>query len=196
MEYCKDCKQELAKNASKCHHCGAYQNFLRRYLGLGTLWSGFVLTWLSIWIAPPIKDLFEKEETKIRVSILESDFSTITFMVANVGNIPAGLSQIQIESKLNDSSISWYLQSDMDQKLIEPNKPLIIKASNGSVIPEAIPHEAQLALMMAKGSLEKRCNLVIEYIQLNGTKVYAQYPFACIPVDPYHTGGLTDEKIN
>ena len=103
MEHCKNCKQELAKDASKCHHCGSYQNFLRRYLGLGTLLSGFVLTWLSIWIAPPIKNFLEKEEAKIRVSMLESGFSIITFMVANVGNIPAGLSQIQIESKLNDS---------------------------------------------------------------------------------------------
>lgn len=135
--------------------------------------AGFVLTWVSIWAAPPIKEMLEAKRADIKVSILEGDFAHMVFMISNTGNQPAGLAQIEIESKLKHGSGSWYLYSELDKKLLEPGKAYIVKASNGSAVPAAIPHEIQAALGQ-RGMLEKAktCNLVIQYVQISGTKEY------------------------
>ena len=155
MSSCRECKQPLNQEAIKCHECGAYQNW-RRFVSSSGLLAGFVLTWVSIWAAPPIKELLESKRADIKVSILKGDHSHVTFMVSNVGNRSAGLSQIEIESTPKNKSISWYLYSELDNKLIEPGKAYIVKASNGSVIPSAIPHELR-RIMPEKAN----CNLVI-----------------------------------
>jgi hypothetical protein len=124
LNNCRECKQTINVGATKCHHCGAYQNWLR-FLGTSALLAGFVLTWVSIWAAPPIKQMLEAKRADIKVSILDGDFSHMTFMISNTGNQPAGLAQIEIESKLKHGSGSWYLYSDLDKKLIEPGKAYV-----------------------------------------------------------------------
>jgi len=179
MNNCRDCKQPIKIDATKCHHCGTYQNWFR-FLGTSVLLAGFVLTWVSIWAAPPIKQMLEAKRADIKVSILEGDFSHMTFMISNTGNQPAGLAQIEIESKLKHGSGSWYLYSELDKKLIEPGKAYVVKASNGSVVPAAVPHEVQAILAQRDlSAMEKKCNLIIQYVQMNGTKECLYYPFLC-----------------
>lgn len=182
MNHCRYCKQLINASATKCHHCGAYQNWLR-FLGTGALVAGFVLTWVSIWAAPPIKEMLETKQAEIKVSILEGDFSHMVFMISNAGTQPAGLAQNEIESTLKHGSGSWYLYSELDKKLLEPGKAYIVKASNGSAVPAAIPHEIQ-AVLSEKGMLDKAktCNLVVQYVQLSGRKEYLYHPFPCNPV--------------
>lgn len=182
MSCCRDCKQPINAGASKCHHCGAHQNWLR-FLGTGALVAGFVLTWVSIWAASPVKEMLEAKRADIRISILEGDFSQMVFMISNTGTQPAGLAQIEIESKLEHGPGFWYLYSELDKKLLEPGKAYIVKASNGSAVPAAIPHEIQ-AVLSQRGMLDKTktCNLVVQYVQMSGAKEYLYHPFPCSPV--------------
>lgn len=182
MILCRECKNPINTGATKCHYCGAYQNWYR-FLRSGALLAGFILTWASIWAAPPVKDMLEEKRAEIQVSILEGDFSNIVFMISNTGSQPAGLAQIEIESKIKSGSGAWFLYSELDKKLLEPGKAYIVKASNGSAVPAAIPYEFQESLRQ-RGVLEKSktCNLVIQYVQMNGTKEYLYYPFPCSPV--------------
>lgn len=138
------------------------------------------MTLLSISLTPPIKELIDGKRADIRVSILEGDPKEITFMISNIGNRPAGISGIEIESSLKSGSATWFLQSDLDKKVLEPGKAYIIKASNGSLIPEPIPHEVRAMLEKKKISLDHhQCQLVITYIQLDGDKYYLPYNFPC-----------------
>lgn len=179
---CRECRQAISRDATRCHHCTAYQNYFR-FLGTAALLAGFALTLISILLAPPIKDLFEEKKADITISILEGDFNNITFMISNMGNRPAGLSQIEIDATLKYGEGAWYLYSDLDKKLIEPGKAYIVKASNGSAIPAAMSQEIQSVIqknnMPAKNN---QCKLVIQYVQMDGTKYYMSHPFFCYKV--------------
>ncbi|TOK92009.1 hypothetical protein, partial [Vibrio parahaemolyticus] len=76
-----------------------------------------ILTWLSIWTAPPIKELFVEYKAEMKISILEGDHTQLTFMLSNVGNSPAALSRINIYN-VEQSGISTtaYLQSKLDNQ--------------------------------------------------------------------------------
>jgi hypothetical protein len=183
MNSCCECKEEVKDDATRCPHCGAYQNW-RRHLGAGVIVPGFVLTLVSIWAAPPVTDLLATKRAEVAVSILEGDALHTTFLVANTGNQPAGLSDISVDSALKGT---WYLKSDLDKKLLEPGKAYVVTASNGSLIPEVVSHEI-LAALASKGGVKKNCTLMLGYVQMNGTKEILNYPFACIPHDPSEVG--------
>lgn len=108
-------------------------------------------------------------------------------MLSNVGNQPAGLSQVEIKGKTKYGSASWYIKSDFDKKLIEPAKAYIIKASNEGFtpMPQHISHEFRSFYRSQLGEpLKEECDLVIQYVQLNGVKEYLYHPFPCDVIDP------------
>jgi hypothetical protein len=180
MKICRDCKKEIPIDAKKCFQCGAYQNWMR-YFNQSLLIAGFLLTWLSIWAAPPIVKMLDSQRADINVSILEGDHTQITFMIANSGSQPAGLSQIEIESKTtSDLYSSWYLKTKLDKSLLEPGKAYIVEANNGSTVPAAVSHEIQSAMShMHDIEMDKNCRLVVQYVQMSGTKEYLYHPFSC-----------------
>jgi hypothetical protein len=183
---CLYCKSDLESGAIKCAQCGSFQNW-RKYGSFLVIAAGFVLTWLSIWTAPPIKALFD-QKAEMRISILEGSFTQVTFMLSNVGNSPAALSNINISAVLGSGvKPTWYLSSDLDNTILKPNQAHIIKASNDAVIPSFVPHEIQVAYYEKYGLIDKSCDLILEYVQLNGTKEYLSYPFACNTVDPMNS---------
>lgn len=178
MISCRECKEPINIGATRCHHCSAHQSWFR-FLGNGAMTAGaLVLTLVSIWAAQPIKDFFDPQKADINVSILEGNVLYTIFMVSNTGSRPAGLVQIEIQSKLKGGSGTWYLSSELDKKLIEPGKAYVLKASNGSVIPEPVSHET-LAMLSGKVAIKEYCDLVLQYVEMNGTKVYKHFPFAC-----------------
>ncbi|AMG07163.2 hypothetical protein J8A20_06925 [Vibrio parahaemolyticus] len=181
LSQCIECKSELKAGAKKCAQCGAVQNW-RRYVSPVVITAGFILTWLSIWTAPPIKELFVEYKAEMKISILEGDHTQLTFMLSNVGNSPAALSRINIYN-VEQSGISTtaYLQSKLDNQLLNPNEAHVVTASNRSAIPSAIPHEIIAAYTERYGVIEKNCHLILEYVQLNGTKEHLYFPFACYP---------------
>lgn len=183
MTECRDCKTVLDSAASKCHHCGSFQNW-RRYFGAGSLLAGFVLTWVSIWAAPPVQELLDAKRANIEVSILNGDFMQVQFMLANTGNRPAGLAEIQIDSDYEGGSGTWFLRSELDNQLIAPGEAHVVVATNGSLIPQPVSHEDKAAWRRLNLPTEdKECELVVKYIQLNGTKEYLVYPFLCDRID-------------
>lgn len=176
---CCECSQSIKIASKKCHHCGSYQNWYR-FIGIYAVIAGFILTIISILAAQPIKDLIENKRADLKVSILKSDHTSMVFMLSNIGKRPAGLVQIDIESRNMSGNLkSWFLESDIDESLIEPDKAYIIKGSNDGVIPQHIPHEVQAAMKDQK-IVGKTCDLVVNYIQLNGQKEKLIYPFRCL----------------
>lgn len=179
---CCDCNQSIKIASKKCHHCGSYQNWYR-FIGIYAVVAGFILTIISILAAQPIKDLIENKRADLKVSILKSDNTSMVFMLSNIGKRPAGLIQIDIESKnINGNLKTWFLESSINKSLIEPDKAYIIKGSNDGVIPLHIPHEIQ-AVMKDRQIIGKTCDLVVNYIQLNGQKEKLIYPFKCFDFD-------------
>jgi ribosomal protein L40E len=185
MSVCRECKQTISEGASKCHNCGAYQNW-RRFISSSALLAGFVLTWISIWAAPPVNKMLQDNRADLKISVIEGSNKEISFMLSNVGNQPAGLSQIVIESKNRHGfSTWWHIRNDLDLRLLEPGKAHIIKGSNGSIIPEHIAHEFQVAWQRQYGKpMKKECDLVVQYVQLDGTKEYLYHPFPCQDIEP------------
>lgn len=178
MIVCRECKEPINIGATRCHHCSAHQSWLR-FLGNGAMTAGaLALTLVSIWAAQPIKDFFDPQKADINVSILEGNALHTIFMVSNTGSRPAGLVQIGIESKLKGGTGTWYLSSELDKKLIEPGKAYVLKASNGSVIPTPVSHEV-LAVLSGKVAIKENCALVLQYVEMNGTKIYKHFPFVC-----------------
>lgn len=189
MSLCRECKQSINAGATRCHHCTAHQNFFR-FLNNGTLIVGLVLALLSVMAAQPVVNFFDPKKAEINVSILEGDSLHTVFMVSNTGSRPAGLQQVTINSKTVGGSGTWYLRSELDKKLLEPGKAYVLNASNGSVIPAPVPHEIK-AILYGKNINPKTCNLVLEFVQMNGTKVFQSTPFPCYPVDEESRNQLT-----
>ncbi len=179
---CCECKETLNEGALRCHSCGSYQNW-KRFLNFGHLSAGLFLICVSILAAPPIAKLFHEDKVDFKISILEGDMLKFKFMLANAGNLPAALTKIEIENNVERGG-TWYVESDLKNKLIAPGKAYIITASNGSAIPEPIDHEVRCIYNDRFGKpIKNNCNLVIKYIELNGTKAYLYYPFPCrIPI--------------
>ena len=104
------------------------------------------------------------------------------FMVSNTGSRPAGLQRVEIKAETKAGAGIWYLHSELDKKLLEPGKAYILNASNGSVIPAPIPHEIN-AMLYGRNISAETCDLVLEYVQMNGTKTFHQTQFPCYPVN-------------
>lgn len=190
MVKCIECKSDLISGAKKCARCGAFQNW-RRYTNPIVIVTGFILTWISIWTAPPVKEIFTKHKAEMRISIFEGDFSYLKFMLSNIGNSPAALSEIRISAVLDSGlKASWYLNSELDKKLIKPNQAHIVTASNSFVIPSVVSHEFLTIYRERYGSFPKNCNLILEYVQLSGAKEYFSTPFACRAINPATKGGV------
>jgi hypothetical protein len=181
MILCRECKQPINDGAKRCHHCTAHQNWFR-FLNNGSLIVGLALALLSILAAQPVVNFFDSKKAEINVSILEGDYLHTTFMVSNTGSRPAGLQKVEIEAKTKSGSGTWYLNSELDKKLLEPGKAYVLNASNGSAIPAPIPHEIN-AVLYGKNISPETCYLVLEYVQMNGTKVFQSTPFPCYPIN-------------
>jgi len=182
MKDCCECKEEIRSDAKRCMHCGTAQNWLR-YVTKSAVLSTSFLTLVSIWAAQPIKDAINPTRADINVSILDSDFGHMTFMLSNTGNRPAGLAQIEIESPGGANYITSFLRSNLDHQLMEPGRAYVVSASNGTAIPEAVPPEILGSLRRSIAS-KPNCRLVLQYVQMSGQKEYLYYPFVCSPIAP------------
>lgn len=181
MTLCRECKQQINDGAKRCHHCTAHQNWFR-FLNNGSLIVGLVLALLSTMAAQPVVNFLDSKKAEINVSILEGDYLHSVFMASNTGSRPAGLQKVTIEAKTKGGTGFWYLHSELDKKLLEPGKAYVLNASNGSLIPTPIPHEIN-AILHEKEIRPEICNLVLDFVQMNGTKVIQKTPFPCYPVD-------------
>lgn len=181
MQLCRECKQSINAGATRCNHCTAHQNWFH-FLNNSSLIVAFILALLSIAAAQPVVNFFDSKKAEITISILEGNYLNTIFMVSNTGSRPAGLQQITINAKTKEGLGTWYLHSELDKKLLEPGKAYVLNASNGSVIPAPIPHEINAALY-GRNIKPETCDLVLEFVQMNGTKVFQSTPFPCYPVD-------------
>ena len=194
MGLCRECKQKINVNATRCHYCGANQDWMRYItgrLGLLTL-TALLVSLVTILTAQPIRDRFVAKRADISVSILEGDGLYTTFMVSNVGNRAAGLAQITIESRNRKTSATWYLTSDLDKKIIEPGKSYMIKASNGGEVPAVLPLEEASAIKTVINDVSPNYNLVLSYFQANGRKEVLYIPFVGRPTINEIRSGVKD----
>lgn len=180
MNQCRECRETINAGATRCHHCSAHQNWIR-FFNNGTLFAGLVLALLSITTAQPVVSFLDSKKAEITVSILEGDHLHTVFMVSNTGSRPAGLQQVTINANTIGGSGTWYLHSELDKKLLEPGKAYVLDASNGSVIPSPIPHEIN-AVLYGKNFKPETCQLVLEFVQMDGTKAIQSTSFPCYPI--------------
>lgn len=183
MNICIACKEPITAGATKCPHCQSHQQIWRRYASLLTATSAFTLTAITIYLAPPIKEIFDVKKPDIRVSIIGSTLKDVTFMIANVGNQAAAITSIELKEQTPTGPAFHFLKSNIDGGLLEPGRVQIAKAENGFIVPEALSPEVKEALQMRHYSPPINCGLVVQYFQLDGSKIYMTHPFACTPVD-------------
>jgi hypothetical protein len=172
---CVACSQPIAKSATKCHHCTADQGWLR-YVGITTLLIGIELTVLTIYVQPPVKDLFDAKKAELSVALLESDMLQTTVMLSNTGSRPAALDGIELTSSDNTT---YFLHSELDKQLIEPGKAYILHAKNGTAIPEPLSPEVLTVLAHRKITLNANCKLVLKIIQMQAIKEYVNFSYPC-----------------
>lgn len=186
---CVACREAVNKDATKCHHCGAFQGW-RRWVAGPVVISSLLLTVISIWAAEPVKRLFDSQVAEIKVSFLKGDSFSTTFMLANIGTKPAGLAGVEIKTTSEEGLSEWHiLDDDLKGKLIDPGKAYVVKASNGSVIPSVIPLEIN-EVLRTRLHMKENCFLQVKYVELNGSAVMRSFPFFCQPVDFNVGGGL------
>jgi hypothetical protein len=186
---CVACREAVNKDATKCHHCGAFQGW-RRWVAGPVVISSLLLTVISIWAAEPVKRLFDSQVAEIKVSFLQGDSFSTTFMLANIGTKPAGHAGVEIKTTSEEGLSEWHiLDDDLKGKLIDPGKAYVVKASNGSVIPSVIPLEIN-EVLRTRLHMKENCFLQVKYVELNGSAVTRSFPFFCQPVDFNVGGGL------
>lgn len=171
--------------ASRCHHCGQIQGW-RRFIGSPTSIVALILSLLSIAATKPVEKLFDAERADFQISITGGDFFAAQLVLLNISSKPATLDALEIMSKSNDGSTSWYLHSSTDGEILEPGKSYKIKATNSSLIPKVIEPERR-SVLKSQFSFEDNCLLIVKYIEMTGQKVVRSQPFMC-DLPPEHGG--------
>ncbi|WP_193427666.1 hypothetical protein [Pseudomonas citronellolis] len=182
--------ETIHAEASRCHHCGQIQGW-RRFIGSPTSIVALVLSLLSIAATKPVEKLFDAERANFQISITGGDFTAAQLMVLNIGSKPATLDAMEIMSKSNGSSKTWYLYSSTDGEILEPGKSYKIKATNPSLIPKVIEPERS-AVLKSQFAFEDNCLLIVKYIEVTGQKIVRSQPFMC--ESPPEHGGLDPVK--
>ena len=147
-------------------------------MGITTLLIGVVLTVLTIYVQPPVKDLFDAKKAELSVALLESNALQTTFMLSNTGSRPAALEGVEITS---DDHATYYLRTELDRQLVEPGKAYILHAKNVTAIPEPLSHEILMTLARRNIRPADNCRLVLKVIQMQAIKEYINFRFPCRP---------------
>lgn len=179
---CRYCKSTLAEETIKCPNCSTFQGW-RHYVYNINVALAVLVALITILSAKPVVELLEEKRAEIKVSILDGSFSEIQFLLANIGNRPAAIVQVELQTKKESAALSstYYLSNKLKEKLLAPGKAVVITGENGEAIPGFIPHELRI------GAWNNRdCELVIVYVQLNGVKEYYHYPFSCHLLDKHN----------
>jgi len=89
-QYCCECKELMPKGASKCTHCGSFQNW-RRYLSLSSVVLSLLVALISVSTVgiSVFRDNIISKYAKLDVVILnqESDLK-FQLLIRNAGNAP------------------------------------------------------------------------------------------------------------
>lgn len=182
---CRACMEIIHVDASRCHHCGQIQGW-RRFIGSPTSIVALILSLLSIAATKPVEKLFDAERADFQVSITGGDFYAAQLMIFNIGSKPATLDGLEIMSKSNGRSTTWYLNSSTDGEILESGKSYKIKATNSGLIPKIVEPEFS-AILQSKFNFEDNCLLIVKYIEVTGQKVIRSQPFMC-DLPPEHDG--------
>ncbi|MFG9945121.1 hypothetical protein [Pseudomonas aeruginosa] len=169
--------EPIHAEASRCHHCGQIQGW-RRFVGSPTSIVALILSLLSIAATKPVEKLFDAERADFQISITGGDFFAAQLMVLNIGSKPATLDALEIMSKSDGRSMTWYLYSSTDGEILEPGKSYKIKATNPGLIPKVVEPERSVVLK-SKFAFEDNCLLIVKYIEATGQKVIRSQPFMC-----------------
>ena len=148
------------------------KSFFTTFGGIG---AG-ILLWTSIISAPPFWQVLKSKEADIVVAPLECDISEYCFMVSNVGNRPAVLTDIHGYNKETPNSMSIFPNA-YKNKVIKPNEVFIIKASIKAGAPSMLPYE--LHKDYNGNDLSKNCKMRINFIQYYAEEDHTDIEFVC-----------------
>ena len=91
---CFACMERLAPGATKCSHCGSFQNW-RRYLGLSSVVLSLLVALISVSTVgiSVFKDVIIPKRAELNILILKQEGElTFQLLVRNAGNAPGLIS--------------------------------------------------------------------------------------------------------
>jgi len=174
---CKDCLCTINKNSFKCQNCGSYQKGYKRIFSNFSTLGAFILTWVSIFAAPPLWSYLEDKKAVIKIAPLECDINEYCFMVSNTGNRSAVLSDIYGYNKATPNTMG-IIPNNHKNKTIKPSEVLIVKAKISGTVPPMLPYELQKSF--DGRDIPKNCMAEFKFIQHYAVEESEKIEFVCL----------------
>jgi len=140
------------------------------------LFGTHVLVWLSIVASPPLWSLWTSEEAIIKVAPLECQLNEYCFMVSNVGNRSAVLTDIYQYNK-SKPGVMGVMANNQRNKVIKPNDVFIITSKISGDTPPMLPYELHKGI--DGKPIRKNCKARFHFIQHFAEEHYTEIDFVC-----------------
>ncbi|ELV8719586.1 hypothetical protein QNE87_004239 [Vibrio vulnificus] len=133
-----DCKQLLLYSSSRCHHCGSYQNVVKRSL----IFSAPVIASLSAAVAllvaiwPYYVDSFVEKRAELYVEILTLNEGVAELLVRNDGRKSGVIDRLVFSTENVDETVCEILEFKISkERVIKPNEETIVVTDASSSLP-------------------------------------------------------------
>ncbi|MCG9599275.1 hypothetical protein L1D15_21530 [Vibrio sp. Isolate25] len=136
-----DCKQLLLYSPSRCHHCGAYQNIVKR----GLIFSAPVIASISAAVAllvaiwPYYVDAFVEKRAELYVEILslnEGNEGVAELLVRNDGRKSGVIDRLVFSAENTDETVCEVLEFKISkERVIKPYEETIVVTDASSSLP-------------------------------------------------------------
>jgi hypothetical protein len=185
MTECQYCCSEIESTATKCPRCRSYLGRLSWLRNATTEFSVIsVLVAVLALSLPAIKSLLP-QKSQLVVAILKSEGTSFEFMVSNMGNRPAAITQAGLEftSTHNGKQISHWTrleESDFRSSMVEPGKAYRFSADSMSGLPPMQPNPGvseEVPELMK--NMPKKCSLKLVYADFDGSEKIIREPYRC-----------------
>ena len=167
---CVSCLESMVPGATKCPHCGSFQNW-RRYLNLSTVMLSLLIALISVSTVgiSIFKEVIIPKRAKLNVLILDKDGDlSFQLIVNNTGNAP-GLIGIMIRPMVKnneDWNITLYPYDRKERK--EAEWPMEIPANSFKLI--NVKGHLRTPPDMEATQEKFGCKIEFTVIQTNGVK--------------------------
>lgn len=153
-----------------------YLRIIKKFLTAFSLVGAAILTWLSIIAAPPLWEMLKTKKAEIVVAPLECNINEYCFMVSNIGNRPAVLTDIYGFNKESPGAMG-VIPNKHKNKVIKPNEVFVIKALIASDVPPMLPYELHSDRKGAE--IRKNCKARFQFIQYYAEEEFTEVEFVC-----------------
>jgi len=132
---CRICRKPIEPGAVKCTACGSYQNW-RRFFSFGTIALSLLVALISVSTTAiqVTKNMFAKEQSDLRFSLVKYGPDTITIMSSNLGDRAGALRSATLKITMSNEAKTYNLIWEDANLVVKPDgwrlfemKPVIDK---------------------------------------------------------------------